>query len=57
MNIEDKKNSNNWTKEERGRIVGVFEWLIKEDKKRNPDLYNPERNMVVKDKNGDDITL
>lgn len=25
--------------EERGRLVGAFVWLIEEDKKQNPDLY------------------
>jgi len=25
--------------EEKGRLVGAFAWLIQEDKKQNPDLY------------------
>ncbi len=28
-----------WTTEERDRIVAVFEWLLKEDKKQNPEKY------------------
>jgi hypothetical protein len=44
MNTKDKKNPNNWTPEERGRVVRVFEWLLKEDKKQNPDLY------IIRDK-------
>lgn len=39
MNKEDKRNPDNWTKEELDRVVKVFEWLIKEDKKQNPHLY------------------
>lgn len=34
----DIKN-NNWTDEERERVVNVFAWLLKEDKKQNLDLY------------------
>lgn len=34
-----KKESDNWTEEERKRVVAVFEWLLKEDKKQNPELY------------------
>ncbi len=25
--------------EDRGRLVSVFEWLLKQDKKQNPELY------------------
>lgn len=39
MNQEDKKNPDNWNKEELNRVVGVFAWLLKEDKKQNPHLY------------------
>ena len=39
MNKEDKRNPDNWTKEELDRVVKVFEWLIKEDRKQNPHLY------------------
>lgn len=35
----DRKNTSHWTDEERNRIVNVFAWLLKEDKKQNPDLY------------------
>lgn len=34
-----KKNNNDWTTEERERVVSVFEWLLKEDKKQNPENY------------------
>jgi hypothetical protein len=34
----DSKN-NEWTDEERKRVVDVFAWLLKEDRKQNPDLY------------------
>lgn len=34
-----KKESDNWTEEERKRVVAVFEWLLKEDKKQNPENY------------------
>ena len=27
------------TCEDRGRLVGAFEWLMKQDKKQNPALY------------------
>jgi large subunit ribosomal protein L25 len=36
---EDKRNPDNWTKEELDRVVKVFEWLIKEDRKQNPHRY------------------
>ncbi len=39
MNKEDKKDPNNWSKEERDRIVGLFDLLIKIDKRQNPDRY------------------
>lgn len=39
MNQEDKKNPKNWTKEERDTVVKVFDWLLKQDRKQNPDLY------------------
>ncbi len=35
----DSKNISDWTDEERNRVVNVFAWLLKEDKKQNPDLY------------------
>lgn len=31
------------TYEERQRIVGAFLWLLKEDKKQNPELYKPKK--------------
>ena len=39
MNQEDKKNPKNWNQEERDRFVGVFQWLLDQDKKQNPHLY------------------
>ena len=39
MNKEDKRNPDNWTKEEMDRVVGVFKWLLEQDRKQNPDLY------------------
>jgi hypothetical protein len=30
---------NDLTLEDRNKLVGVFAWLIKEDKKQNPALY------------------
>jgi hypothetical protein len=39
MNQEDKRNPKNWTKEETGRIVAVFQWLLDQDRKQNPHLY------------------
>lgn len=35
----DKRNPNNWTNEERDRVVGAFNLLIEMDKKQNPHLY------------------
>ena len=35
----DIKNISDWTDEERERVVNVFAWLLKEDKKQNPHLY------------------
>lgn len=35
----DKRDSKNWNEEERDRVIGVFQWLLKEDKKQNPHLY------------------
>jgi hypothetical protein len=29
--------------EDRGRLVSVFEWLIKQDKKQNPDQYQKKK--------------
>ena len=52
MNPEDRKQSNNWTEEERDRIVGFFDLLIKMDKKQNPDLYRtPKKAGLDKDEN------
>ncbi len=45
MNQEDKKNHNNWTSEERDRIVGAFQWLLDQDKKQNPHLYTKKATL------------
>lgn len=45
MNQEDKKNPDNWNKEELDRVVGVFAWLLKEDKKQNPHLYTKKTTL------------
>ncbi len=34
-----KTHNHNWTDEERDRIVTVFEWLLKEDRKQSPENY------------------
>lgn len=39
MNDVNKKDPNNWTEEERDRVVGVFKILLEMDKKQNPHLY------------------
>ena len=39
MNNLDKRDPKNWTQEELDRVVGVFELLLKMDKKQNPHLY------------------
>lgn len=56
MNQEDKKNPNNWTTEERDRIVGFFDLLIKMDKEQNPDLYKLPKGVVL-DGHGREVTL
>ncbi len=59
MNIEDKKDPKNWTIEERDGIVGLFELLLKMDKKQNPDLYKIDKLKpgTVLDSSGREITL
>jgi hypothetical protein len=32
--------------EDKQRLVGAFVWLIKEDKKQNPELYQPKKVMT-----------
>jgi hypothetical protein len=56
MNQEDKRNTNNWTEEERDGIVGLFDLLIKMDKKQNPDLYKLPKGVVL-DGHGREVTL
>jgi hypothetical protein len=31
--------------EDKQRLVGAFVWLIEEDKKQNPALYQPKKNQ------------
>lgn len=38
-----------WTEEERERVVQVFAWLLKEDRKQNPHLY--QKNNDIKREN------
>lgn len=60
MNNEDKRNLKNWTDEERDRVVGVFELLLKMDKKQNPDRYKPIKpssDHIVLDKDGNEVKL
>jgi hypothetical protein len=60
MDQEDKSNPKNWTEEERDRVVGLFQLLLKIDKRQNPDLYRTvgdRQNRVVLDKDGNEITL
>lgn len=56
MNQEEKKNPKNWTKEERDRVVGLFDLLIKMDKQQNPDLYKLPKGVVL-DGHGNKVTL
>lgn len=56
MNQEDKKDPTNWTEEERDRIVGLFDLLLKMDKKQNPDLYKLPEGTVL-DGRGNEVTL
>lgn len=57
MSQKDKRDPKNWTEEERDRVVGFFQLLLKIDKRQNPDLYRTTRNMTVLDKDGNEITL
>jgi len=45
MNQEDKKNPNNWTREESDRVVAVFQWLLDQDRKQNPHLYTKKTTL------------
>lgn len=56
MNTEDKRNPKNWTKEERDNVVRVFQWLLEQDKKQNPDLYKLPEGVVL-DKDGNQVKL
>jgi len=42
------------TKEDREKLVAVFEWLLKEDKKQNPQNYTNfnKENVEISHKNG-----
>ncbi|MDD4931288.1 MAG: hypothetical protein PHG66_04075 [Candidatus Colwellbacteria bacterium] len=60
MDQEDKRNPKNWTEEERDRVVGLFQLLLKIDKRQNPDLYKAAKNrqnMTVLDKDGEEVIL
>lgn len=45
MNQEDKRNPKNWTQEERDRVVGVFQWLLDQDRKQNSHLYTKKATL------------
>lgn len=47
MNKEDKRNPKNWSKEETDRVVAVFQWLLEQDKKQNPDWYKKPSAQVT----------
>ena len=48
MNTKEKTNLKNWTREERDNIVNAFAWLIRQDKKQNPDFYIAKNNNEKK---------
>lgn len=56
---EDKQNPTHWTQEERDRIVGLFDLLLKMDKKQNPDSYKISKlkEGTVLDSSGREVTL
>lgn len=33
--------------EDRQKLISVFAWLIKEDKKQNPELYKPKIKLKI----------
>lgn len=35
----DKRNPDNWTTEERDRVVGVFQILLEMDRRQHPERY------------------
>lgn len=59
MIIEDKQSSTQWTVEERDRIVGLFDLLLKMDKVQNPDSYKTSKlnEGIVLDSSGREVTL
>ena len=56
MNQEDKRNLKNWSQEEKDNFIAVFQWLLEQDKKQNPDLYKFPKGVIL-DKDGNQITL
>lgn len=56
---EDKQSSTHWTVEERDRIVGLFDLLLKMDKAQNPDSYKTSKlkEGTVFDSSGREVTL
>ncbi|MBP7846340.1 MAG: hypothetical protein KA007_02775 [Candidatus Pacebacteria bacterium] len=56
MNQEDKRDLKNWTKEETDRVVAVFQWLLDQDRKQNPDRYKLPKGVVL-DKDGNQVIL
>ena len=43
----NERNPTEWTDEERNRVVAVFDWLLKEDKKQNPHLYSKNNKNIT----------
>lgn len=41
-----KINPTEWTDEERNKVVSIFGWLLKEDKKQNPHLYSKNNKNI-----------
>lgn len=56
MNQEDKRNPKNWTQEETDRVVAVFQWLLDQDRKQNPDRYKLPKGTIL-DKDGNQVIL
>lgn len=55
MNTDNKKNFEDLTQEERDRVFGFFDLLIKIDKRQNPELYT--KSQIVLDKDGNEVML
>jgi hypothetical protein len=56
MNQENNKKSDSWNEEEMNNVVGLFDLLLKIDKRNNPDLYKLPKGIIL-DKDGNQIKL